>query len=115
MRTPISFSDKRSAGSREETPACRVRRSLDRLPRRRAPRRPSAPSIPAGVGLARGNRPWGVCGSVLLVVPAALVQEPLGVELTDVGSALAAELDPGQLVLWCDEGQRASRDAHAGR
>src|SRR5438445_3733123 len=102
MRTPISFFDMRSAGSREETPACRVRRSLDRLPARRAPRRPSAASIASGGGLARRNRPWRVCGSVLLVVPAALVQEPLRIELADVGSALPAELDPGQLVLGRD-------------
>src|SRR5713101_9278487 len=55
----------------------------------------------------RGRRP------VLLVLPAALVQEQLGVQLANVRSPLAAELDPGELILGGHERQRASRDAHA--
>src|SRR5437879_7788172 len=52
-------------------------------------------------------------GFVLLVLPAPFVDEEPGVELADLGSALPAELDPGQLVFRSDERERTSGDAHA--
>src|SRR5713226_4471383 len=55
----------------------------------------------------RGRRP------VLLVLPAALIEEQLGVKLANVRSPLAAELDPGELILGGHKGERPPRDAHA--
>src|SRR5882762_6829327 len=50
---------------------------------------------------------------MLLVVPAALVQVPLGVQLANLRSPLAAELDPVQLILWGHERECPPGNAHA--
>src|SRR5437899_12656926 len=103
---------------RQPVGLCRVEKSLGHLPGSDASRRPSpAAIVPAAscVNRTRLGRPRRICRPVLLVLPAAVVEETLRVQLSNVGSALAAELDPGELVLGGDEGQRSSRDAHTGR
>src|ERR1700724_63866 len=49
---------------------------------------------------------------MLLVLPAPLVEEPLGIQLSDLWSSLAAELCPVQLILRGYERERPPGDAH---
>src|SRR5450759_4168079 len=77
--------------------------------------RASGPTPPAAVvdgrrlrgAVRRLRRP-----AALPVSPAAFLQEPVGIQLADVGRALPAELDPCQLILRRDERQRAASLTH---
>ena len=84
--------------------------SLHRRTAARARRaRPAAPGREPerGASVPRLHRP------ALAILPAAFVEQQVGVELADDRRALAAELDPRRLVLRRDERERTPGLAHA--